>query len=84
MRLKDEGWMRGKAGEGGGRGVNSEASLNLVYHIRHGNITSIFFSLQDQSLHNPSKQQWNNSLFALCGLGGRWSEWSWDGERSSR
>lgn len=45
------------------------ASLNLVYHIRHGNITSIFFSLQDQSLHNPSKQQWNNSLFALCGLG---------------
>lgn len=45
------------------------ASLNLVYHIRHGNITSIFFSLWDQSLRNPSKQQWNNSLFALCGLG---------------
>lgn len=52
------------------------ASLNLVYHIRHGNVTSIFFSLQDQSLHNPSKQQWNNSLFALCGLGGKWSDCS--------
>lgn len=47
------------------------ASLNLVYNIRHGNITSIFFSLPHQSLPNPSKHQWNNSLSALCGLGGR-------------
>lgn len=76
---------RGRAGRGGWGGVGGgagtswdqrcelradrAASLNLVYHIRHGNITSIFFSLQDQSLHNPSKQLWNNSLFALCGLG---------------
>ena len=63
-----KGW-RVSARGGGRRGVNRAASLNSVYHIRHGNITSIFFSLWDQSLHNPSKQQWNNSLFALCGLG---------------
>lgn len=70
MRLKNEGWMWG-----GWKDQRCElwadraASLNLVYHNRHGNITSIFFSLQDQSLYNPSKQHWNNSLFALCGLG---------------
>lgn len=81
MRLEDEPWMWG----GRARAlldrrcevqVDRASSLNLVYHTRHGNITSIFFSLQDQSLHNPSKQQWNNSVFPLCGLGGRWSDCS--------
>ncbi len=59
-------------GEGGQRcelRADRAASRNSVYHIRHGNIASIFFSLPHQSLYNPSKQQWNNSLFALCGLG---------------
>ena len=65
-RVREEG---GAGGRGGTRGVNRAASLNSVYHIRHGNITSIFFSLRDQSPHNPSKQHWNNSLFSLCGLG---------------
>lgn len=46
----------------------SAARHHLLYHIHHGNIISIFFSLQDQSLFKPSKQQWNNSLFVLCGL----------------
>lgn len=72
---EDEGCMWGREG-GWGQSKDQRcelradraASLNLVYHIRHGNITSIFFSLQDQSLLNPFKQQWNNSLFVLCGL----------------
>lgn len=50
--------------------ADGAASLNLVYHIRHGNVTSIFFSLEDQSHQNPFKQQWNNSLFVQCGLWG--------------
>lgn len=46
----------------------SAARHHSLYHVRHGNIISIFFSLQDQSLLKPFKQQWNNSLFVLCGL----------------
>lgn len=69
-RLKNDGWMWGGWKEQRCElWADRAASLNLVYHNRHGNITSIFFSLQDQSLYNPSKQHWNNSLFALCGLG---------------
>ncbi len=44
------------------------ARRHSLYHICHGNIISIFLSLQDQSLLKPFKQQWNNSLFVLCGL----------------
>lgn len=47
------------------------APLCLAQHNRHGNITRIFFSLREQSAHNPPKQRWNNCLFALRGLSRR-------------
>lgn len=53
-------------------GTSHVAQFQSLYHIRHGNIVCVFFSLQDQSFPEPSKQRWNNSLFALCGLCGGW------------
>lgn len=55
----------------------SGARLHSLYHTRHGNIVSIFFSLQHQSLLKPFKQRWNNSLFVLCGLSAARRDRSW-------
>lgn len=71
FHLRGEWGRVGVVGSSKTRGVNStlqRGRLHWLYRIRHGNVVSIFFSLQHQSLLKPFKQRWNNSLFVLCGL----------------